>query len=321
MSPWQMRWLLFLVQFYLKPVHQHADLTRIVLTSPIEQKRWLESALDELLPRSIKLINGQHHRYRSWCELAEKNACNDLQQRQYRHSQFTQQLLSLQQALSVSEELVRVECFDISHTSGKNTVASCVVFDRLGSQRRQYRCFNIKDITPGDDYAAMRQALMRRYLSLKKRELTMPSMVIIDGGKGQLRQAFEVMEELQINDVLLLAVAKGVSRKPGCESVFLSGQAKSIPLLHDSAALHCIQVIRDEAHRFAITSHRKQRAKRAILSNLESIPGIGAKRRQAILQHFGGFQGVSQASVSDIVQVPGFSQSLAQKIHDFIHRK
>ena len=309
----------FVMQFYLQPMHQLHTLKRIVLTSPVEQKTWLENSLNDLPQLSVKLVNGRRGRYQSWCDIADKNAKNELTQKQRECNRFSQQLEALQSALHLSDPLDSIECFDISHTSGQNTVASCVVFDRTGSKRKLYRQFNIKGIQGGDDYAAMKQAIMRRYSSLKKRDATMPSLVLIDGGKGQLRQAVEVMEELQLNDILLLAVAKGVSRKPGYETLFLSGRNRAIVFPHDSKQLHCIQTIRDEAHRFAITSHRKKRAKQAVTSKLEMIPGVGVKRRSAILKHFGGFQGVVKASVADLAKVEGINQALADKIYDYLH--
>lgn len=310
----------FLMQFYLQPLNQLKGLSRIVITCGIDNKPWIESTLSELMARRIRIVSDQHPKYRSWSEMARRNAINDLSQKQQQHNVFASKLQSLQHALSLSDDIVRVECFDISHTSGQNTSASCVVFDKTGALKKDYRCFNIAGITPGDDYAAMKQALTRRYTSLKKKGVMMPDLLIIDGGKGQLKQAEDVLEELQIHEIVLLGVAKGVSRKPGCETLFLSSRSAPIFFKHDSKELHCIQIIRDEAHRFAITTHRKRRAKQFVASNLELIPGVGRSRRQELLTHFGGWQGVMSASELDLVKVRGISPALAKVIYGFLHK-
>ena len=209
-----------------------------------------------------------------------------------------------------------MECFDISHTQGERTVASCVVFDREGPAKSEYRKFNIEDITPGDDYAAMHQALTRRYKRIIKGEGKLPDILFIDGGKGQLSQAGEVMQTLKINDVLVIGIAKGEERRAGLEQLFLLGDNHPITLADDSLALHLIQQIRDEAHRFAITSHRARRKKARNVSPLEHIPGLGPKRRQNLLKHFGGLRGISRANEQELVKVPGISKQLAQSILD-----
>jgi len=212
----------------------------------------------------------------------------------------------------------RIECFDISHTQGNQTVASCVVFSKEGAVKRDYRRYNIKDITPGDDYAAMRQVLTRRYEKMVRDETTktkLPSIVLIDGGKGQLGVAREVFTELQLNEVLLVGVAKGEGRKPGLERLFVGDSKTPVLLGSHSPALHLVMQIRDEAHRFAITGHRVQRGKAQTQSVLQQIPGVGNKRRQELLKHFGGIQGVQQAGVKDLAQVPGISVEIAEKIY------
>jgi excinuclease ABC subunit C len=221
--------------------------------------------------------------------------------------------------LNLDEMPKRLECFDISHTMGEATVASCVVFDTNGPLKADYRRFNIKDITPGDDYAAMHQALSRRYRRLKEGEGKLPDILLIDGGKGQVKQAEEVMAELQISGVLLLGIAKGPDRKPGLETLYLSGQEAEIILPADSIALHLIQHIRDEAHRFAITGHRQRRQRSRTTSPLEAIPGLGPKRRQMLLKQFGGLQEVARAGVEDLARVNGISPKLAQQIYDTFH--
>jgi excinuclease ABC subunit C len=232
---------------------------------------------------------------------------------------FYQRLETLQTALNLPNLPQRIECFDVSHTMGEATVASCVVFDIDGPVKKDYRRFNIKDIKQGDDYAALTQALSRRYTRLKAGEGQLPDILMIDGGKGQLSLAAAVLEELQVSGVVLLAIAKGPGRKPGLETLYLAGKEEPIHLPPDSSALHLLQQIRDEAHRFAIVGHRKQRAKARTKSPLENIPGIGAKRRRELLRQFGGLQEILRASVDDIAKVPGINRELAQRIFNFLH--
>jgi excinuclease ABC subunit C len=230
-----------------------------------------------------------------------------------------QRFEALQDALEMERMPERLECFDISHTMGEGTVASCVIFDTEGARKSDYRRFNIEGIEGGDDYGAMRQALTRRYTRLKKGEGLVPDVLFIDGGKGQLHEAEKVLEELQVEGVLPVGVAKGPTRRPGLEQLFLSGRDAPLILPADSPALHLIQQIRDEAHRFAITGHRQRRAKARNTSPLEEIPGLGPKRRQALLKHFGGLQGVTRAGVEDLTSVPGISRELATRIYGLFH--
>jgi len=225
----------------------------------------------------------------------------------------------LQQALELDELPRRMECFDISHTGGSMTVASCVVFQEGTPLNSDYRRFNIKGIQPGDDYAAMRQVLRRRYTRLLNGEGQMPDILLIDGGKGQLSAAHEILTEIGVSGLLLLGVAKGPDRRAGLESLFLLGQDQPLILPANSPALHLVQHIRDEAHRFAITGHRQRRAKSKRASPLEEIPGIGAKRRQRLLKHFGGLQGLSRAGAEDIAKVEGISAKLAQDVYVAFH--
>jgi len=212
-----------------------------------------------------------------------------------------------------------MECFDISHTGGTQTVASCVVFQDGAPANAEYRRFNIKGIQPGDDYAAMKQALQRRYTRLLNGEGQMPDILLIDGGKGQLSSAHDILTEIGVSNLTLLGVAKGADRRPGLESLFLLGQEQALILPANSPALHLVQHIRDEAHRFAITGHRQRRAKSKRSSPLEEIPGIGAKRRQRLLKHFGGLQGLARAGAEDIAKVEGISAKLAQDVYVAFH--
>jgi excinuclease ABC subunit C len=236
-------------------------------------------------------------------------------------SQSTQEmrLAALQQALELGDAMQRIECFDISHTMGEATVASCVVYDKGAMQKSEYRRFNIRTVEAGDDYGAMREVLSRRYGKIVATEGKLPDLVLIDGGKGQLGVAIEVFAELGLSHVPLAGVAKGEERKPGLEQLFIPERAEPLVLGSDHAGLHLVQQIRDEAHRFAITGHRARRAKTRTTSPLEAIAGIGSKRRQRLLSRFGGLRGVLAASIDDLAQVDGISHSLAEKIYQELH--
>jgi excinuclease ABC subunit C len=255
---------------------------------------------------------------RVWLEMAEKNARLALEQRA--GSQATQEarVAALAEVLGL-ESLARLECFDISHTQGEATVASCVVYDRNAMQPSEYRRFNIKTAAAGDDYGAMREVLTRRYEKLAAGEGKLPDVVLIDGGKGQVGVALEVLAEVGLNHLPIVGVAKGEERKPGLETLILPFRQKTVQLPSDHPALHLIQTIRDESHRFAITGHRARRAKARTASTLEEIAGIGAKRRQRLLMRFGGLRGVMAASIDDLTQVEGISRALAEKIYNALH--
>ncbi|MBE0440348.1 MAG: excinuclease ABC subunit UvrC [Gammaproteobacteria bacterium] len=253
-----------------------------------------------------------------WMKMAMTNADISLAQRLSSRSNLLQRFELLQQALNLDEMPKRLECFDISHSSGERTVASCVVFGLEGAIKTDYRKFNIEGITPGDDYAAMNQALTRRFTRLQKGEGKRPDLLLIDGGKGQIKEAVSVLTELQL-DIDILGIAKGPERRPGEETLFLVGREGEVNLPADSPALHLLQQVRDEAHRFAITGHRQRRAKARKTSALEDIPGMGPKRRQKLLQQFGGLQEVKRAGVENLAQVDGISEALAQKIYDLFH--
>jgi excinuclease ABC subunit C len=232
---------------------------------------------------------------------------------------FSDRVNALTEALGLDELPARIECFDISHTRGESAVASCVVFGLEGALKSDYRRFNIRDITPGDDYAAMEQALTRRYTRLRKGEGVMPDLLLIDGGKGQIAIARQVLEELQVPEVRIVGVSKGPGRKPGLETLHLADTGGALKLPPDSPAMHLVQQIRDEAHRFAITGHRQRRAKTRTSSPLEQIPGVGPKRRQQLLKQLGGLREVARAGVEDLSKIKGISPSLAQQIYDAFH--
>jgi len=259
---------------------------------------------------------------RVWFEMAEKNARLALLQRMREKSTQEGRIVALREALGLPETAQRIECFDISHTMGESAVASCVVYDRHAMQKAEYRRFNMRDLTPGDDYAAMRQAISRRYERVSAEEGKIPDLILIDGGRGQVSAARAALADLGLSDLTLVGVAKGPERKAGLEELILelegsSGQSLSLPPQHPG--LHLIQSIRDEAHRFAIVGHRARRAKTRTTSSLTEIPGIGARRRQALLAHFGGLQGVQAAALDELADVQGVSRALAEKIYKHLH--
>lgn len=309
----------FILQYYLNPLHGEDPIERIVTSQSLTDKEALQTALQESLQRKIIITDRKQAIFRQWQMMADTNASYALSQHLAKQNKIAAQLEALQKALHLSNPIQRMECFDISHTSGEAAVASCVVFNDQGPLTSDYRRFNIKDIQPGDDYAALRQALSRHYFHLKSEEKELPDLLVIDGGPGQLKQATEVLEELQVSGVNLLAISKGPSRKAGLEQLWIGGHKTSLRLAEDSPALHVLQIIRDEAHRFAITSHRKKRGKLGLTSSLESIEGIGPKRRRDLLRYFGGLQGVQQAGVGDLTKVAGISEELAQRIYDHFH--
>jgi excinuclease ABC subunit C len=256
---------------------------------------------------------------RVWLEMAAKNAELAAQRQSGLRATQEARLLALQEALESDATLQRIECFDISHTMGEATVASCVVYDRSAMQNGEYRRFNITGVTPGDDYGAMRSALRRRYERVIAEEGKLPDLLLIDGGKGQVVVAREVLAELGLQDLAVVGVAKGEARKPGLEQLIIQGRLHALQLPPEHPALHLIQQIRDEAHRFAIQGHRARRGKARKASTLEEISGIGAKRRQRLLTRFGGLQGLMAASIDDLSQVEGISNELARRIYDNLH--
>jgi excinuclease ABC subunit C len=305
----------FIGQFYLQTKIPHSIPEQIILPLKIAEQEWFMATLAERSGHKVRLLNKPSGDKQDWLTLAHENAEHALTAYLSDKLAFYKQLECLQTALQLDNLPQRLECFDISHTQGEATVAACVVFDQQGPRKMDYRRFNIEDITPGDDYAAMRQALLRRYKHLKNEEENLPDLLLIDGGKGQLKQAEQVLEELQISGILIIGVAKGSGRKSGLESLYFSSRTQSITLPADSLALQAILTIRDEAHRFAITGHRGRRAKKRRTSTLEDIPGIGAKRRRELLRQFGGLHALQNASAADLAKVPGISKRLAEQIY------
>lgn len=309
----------FIPQFYLSGTIARDIPKEIVLSTPIDDKELLTSALSEKACRQIKVSDRVRGHRAKWISLATTNAQHSLAGHLASTQNTFQRFEALQEGLALDDLPQRIECFDISHSSGEATVASCVVFNQEGPLKSDYRRFNIEGITPGDDYAALSQALSRRYKRIKSGEGMLPDILFIDGGKGQLHEAENVLEELQIEGVILVGIAKGPERKAGLEDLFVSGRAGVVKLPPDSPALHLIQHIRDESHRFAITAHRQRRARKRNESPLENIEGVGPKRRRALLRHFGGIQQINSASADELAKVEGVSHRLAEQIYGNLH--
>ena len=307
----------FVSQYYLeKPVP-----SEIILSGRFQDESLLEEVLSRQAGRKVRLscrVRGERAR---WLKMAKGNAEIALQARLSAKLDMQDRVEALQQLLKLPAVPERMECFDISHTRGESTVASCVVFNEQGPLKSDYRRFNIEGITGGDDYAAMAQALERRYRRVKRGEVPLPDLLFIDGGRGQLSAVYAILQDLGVSGVVLIGVAKGADRKAGMEQLFLLGRSAPIILPPDSPALHLIQQIRDEAHRFAITAHRQRRSKKRKRSVLEEIPGIGPKRRQRLLKQFGGLQELSRAGVEDLTSVEGVNKRLAEQIYQAFHDK
>ncbi len=306
----------FLPQYYLVASPERRIPAEILVSEAIADTEPLERVLSERAERKVTISHQVRGERARWLDMARANADLALAQRLADRTSLRQRFDALQEALDLDESPGRIECFDVSHTHGEAPVASCVVFGPEGPVKSDYRRFNIRDVHPGDDYGAMRQALKRRYTRVKKEEGKLPDVLLIDGGKGQLAQAMEVLHELQVTGICVAGVAKGPARKPGLESLYLPGAERPLALAPDSPALHLIQQVRDEAHRFAVTGHRTRRTRTRSTSPLERIPGIGAKRRQRLLSEFGGLQGVARAGVEDLSRVQGISRELARTIYE-----
>lgn len=307
----------FVSQYYLASERQICK--DIIINQTLPEQALLEQVLAQRLGSKVSFSQQVRGHRAQWLKLAQTTAEQNLALQLASNENQHKRLFALQQALQLEALPRRMECFDISHSHGERTVASCVVFDQNGPLKSDYRRFNIDGITAGDDYAAMHQALSRRYKRVKEQDGIQPDILLIDGGKGQVSQAVAVMQELQLDDVLIIGVAKGEGRKAGLEKLILPAFGRVLDLEATDPALHLVQHIRDEAHRFAITGHKNRRDKARKTSVLESIPGIGAKRRRDLLNHFGGLQGVKKASVEEIMKVPSINVTLAHSIYDALH--
>jgi len=307
----------FISQHYLGVLESGELPQEIVVGESIEEKDWLETALSEKMKARVSITKPQRGNRRKWLEMAESNAKQSLAGQLIQKTNIQERVAALQKALGLKKLPQRIECFDISHTMGEEPVASCVVFNREGPLKSDYRRFNISDITPGDDVAAMRQVLLRRFKRTSSEGKPAPDLILIDGGATQLAAAEKALAGLAITGILLVGVSKGEGRKPGLETLHFS-EREPVHLPADAVALHFIQQIRDEAHRFAITGHRQRRDKKRRTSILESIPGVGAKRRSALLRHFGGLQALQTASQEEILKTPGMTAKLAKQIYEFL---
>ena len=307
----------FLPQFYLAGGREVP--ASVVTSVPLAEAELLSEALASARGAKVHITHKVRTHRARWVEMAQKAAEQNIVARINSRKTVTDRLLALQDVLGLEDMPGRLECFDISHSSGELTVASCVVFDSEGPAKSDYRRFNIEGITPGDDYAAMEQALTRRYTRLQKGEGRLPDILFIDGGKGQLGVAERVIAELGVKGVLLIGVAKGTTRKPGFETLYNADTGQEIVLGSDSPALHVIQQIRDEAHRFAITGHKNRRDKKRRGSTLDDIAGVGPAKRRELLRHFGGLQEIQRASVDDLAKTSGISRRLAEDIYGYFH--
>ena len=306
---------IFIGQYYLS----RQIPKEIIINKITKDKKILEYILSKKKTSKVVITNSVRGIRQRWVELAEKNTMDSINTKILSKRNMFNRFHSLQDLLGLSDIPKKLECFDVSHTFGEQTVASCVSFSIEGAQKKDYRKFNIKSTSIGDDYAAMKEALTRHFSRLKKSDVSLPDICFIDGGIGQVNIALKVMEELQISTVQIIGVSKGKERKPGEETIIMDYGKTKINLEKNSLALHLIQQIRDEAHRFAITGHRKRRDKSRFKSPLEEIPGLGPKRKQILLKHFGGLQGLVKAGEDEIKKIPGINKTLAEAIYFRFH--
>lgn len=305
----------FLGQYYLG---KDAP-AEIIVEEEIDDLVLLQEGLSDRAGHKVRIKHRVRGDRLGWLRMAKTNAEQGIEIKIASNATLRRQFAALGEALQLESAPERLECFDVSHTSGEATVASCVVFNQAGPLKSDYRRMNLSPESAGDDYGAMSEALRRRYKRVKKGEVPMPDVLFVDGGKGQLSEAMKVLDELDLSWFQVVAVAKGRSRRPGMEQLFLAGHSMPTILAADSPALHLIQQIRDEAHRFAITGHRQRRAKARNTSRLEQIPGLGPKRRRELLRQFGGLQGVRNAGIDDLAKVHGISRALAGRIYNDLH--
>jgi excinuclease ABC subunit C len=299
----------FLAQHYVE-----SPVPPTIIASGAEGEGALADVLSAQAGQRVDIVGNPAGERRMWLTMAMQNAEFAIRQKLAQKATQEDRLAALQAALGLPPEAQRIECFDVSHTMGERAVASCVIFDRLAMQTSEYRRFNVTPASGGDDYAAMREALTRRAARIVAGEFPVPDLVVVDGGKGQVAVAAEVLAEQGLHGTRLIGIAKGPERKAGEEDIVFPDRDEVLNLPSDHPGLHLLQQIRDEAHRFAIQGHRARRAKARTTSSLQEIAGIGAKKRQALLAHFGGLKGVQSASVDDLARVPGVSRALAEKI-------
>ncbi len=306
----------FIAQYYLERQLPN----ELIVSHALPDAQLLAEVLSKQAQQTVTISTHVRGQRAKWLEMAASNAENSLITRMADKQGIHERFMSLQEQLGLDEMPKRLECFDISHTQGEQTVASCVVYTLEGPLTAAYRRFNIEGITPGDDYAAIYQAVYRRFKRMKKGEHQAPDILLIDGGKGQVNEAQKALSELSVNSVMIVGVSKGPDRKAGMEKIILPELSEPLDIMPGASCLLLIQHIRDEAHRFAITGHRGRRAKAKKRSILEDIPGLGPKRRQILLKQFGGLQGVAKAGVDALSSIDGISRQLAQKIYDSFHQ-
>lgn len=305
----------FLLQFYLS---KHQVPKEIIVNSEQLELDIVEAAIGEIAKRKVRVSSRVRSTRADWLALAVKNCEQALNNKLSMQVKQADKVLALAQELALDQLPTHMECFDISHTMGESTIASCVVFKEGAPERASYRRFNIKDVKSGDDYAAIEQAVYRRYSRQVKEANSLPDLVLIDGGKGQLKAALKALDNIGLS-LPIISVAKGTERKLGMEQIFFPGNPIAKILAESSPALHLIQHIRDESHRFAIAGHRGKRAKSRNKSWLEEIPGVGPKKRQQLLKHFGGLRNIEQAALDDLKKVSGIDTQLAEKIYNYLH--
>ncbi len=305
----------FIAQHYLDKQIPHG----LIVSHELEEAELLAEVLSQQAQHPVAIAQRVRGERLKWLQLAVTNAENSLAAKLADKQGLYARFLSLQQELGLPELPSRLECFDISHTQGQHTVASCVVFDRDGPVKSAYRRFNIEGVAGGDDYAAINQAVSRRFKRMQQGEHPAPDILFIDGGKGQVHAAEKALADLMINNVMIAGVSKGPDRKPGMEKIILANQQQALDITPGASGLLLIQHIRDEAHRFAITGHRQRRGKSKKQSVLEGISGLGAKRRQLLLKQFGGLQGITAAGAEALASVDGISKQLAQRIYEYFH--
>ena len=305
----------FIGQYYLT----HSVPEEIFVSHRPSDVKILQEVLSEKAGKKVTIVCSPRSSRARWLEIARKNADTGLQGKMVSKAGFLRRFEAIQEELSLDCMPLRIECFDVSHTKGEATVASCVVFEHEGPVKSDYRSFHITGTKSCDDYAAMHQALIRHYTKLKQVDGKIPDILLIDGGKGQVGEAVAVLKELQVENVSIIGVTKAAGRRTGGESLIFADTGKVVYLSENSLALHLIQQIRNEAHRFAITGHRKRRSRNKTTSPLEHIAGVGPKRRQNLLKHFGGMRGINRAGVEELAKVPGISRGLAQAVYEKVH--
>jgi excinuclease ABC subunit C len=307
----------FIMQHYLRSTDALQMPSEILLVELPEDCSIIEEAVTQKTGKKVKIKAVSRGEGLKWIEMANLSAKEALVSRLPEKVSSRIKLQSLGKVLDLM--INRIECFDVSHTSGTATIASCVVYTEVGMAKKDYRLYTIKTAAASDDYAAMYEALTRHFQKSLAEKIALPDLLIIDGGKGQLRKAELVTQELNLSTIRIISIAKGKARKPGLETIYLNSTGDTVNIAADSAEMHLLQRIRDEAHRFAITKHRNKRAKMQLQSKLELINGIGKIKRQTLLNHFGGMQGLREASIEEIGNVPGFSSTLARRVYNALH--